>query len=135
MQLRLLDSLVAALLIYGAEVQGFEHTKMLDQLKLNFHKLLLQVKNSTPNFMVRGELGRYPIVIRIKKCISYWCNLLISNQSKNNKDLYAGLLNRQKTCKRLMFVKITFDFIGKSEVWLNQGLQSKIYCVKHLKDV
>ena len=127
-QLKLFDSLVAPILTYGAEVWGFESTKMLDQLELKFYKLLLNVRNSTPNYMVYGELGRYPISISIKKrMISYWCNLLISNQSKINKDLYAALLDRPETCKWLMFLKTIFDSIGKSDVWLNQGYQSKIH--------
>ena len=120
------QALVAPILTYGAEVWGFESTKMLDQLELKFYKLLLNVRNSTPNYMVYGELGRYPISISIKKrMISYWCNLLISNQSKINKALYAALLDRPETCKWLTFLKTIFDSIAKSDVWLNQGYQSK----------
>jgi hypothetical protein len=35
------------------------------------------------NFMVYGELGRYPLEIDIKvRMISYWCKLIQGKQSK-----------------------------------------------------
>jgi len=44
----------------------------------------LHVKTSTPNVMVYGELGRYPIDIDIKvRVISYWSKLILGNQSKS----------------------------------------------------
>jgi hypothetical protein len=44
---------------------------------LKFYKILLNLKSSTPNYMVYGELGRYPIDIDIKvRTISYWARPL-----------------------------------------------------------
>jgi hypothetical protein len=46
-------------------------------------KTILRLKVSTPNFMVYGELGRYPLEIDIKvRMISYWCKLIQGKQSK-----------------------------------------------------
>jgi hypothetical protein len=38
----------------------------LEKIQLRFCKLLLKLKTSTPNYMIHGELGRFPIEIDIK---------------------------------------------------------------------
>jgi hypothetical protein len=44
-------------------------------------KTILRLKVSTPNFMVYGELGRYPLEIDIKvRMISYWYKLIQGKQ-------------------------------------------------------
>jgi hypothetical protein len=56
---------------------------------LKFCKILLNLKSSTPNYMVYGELGRYPIDIDIKvRTISYWARLLSGKQAKFSNVLY-----------------------------------------------
>ena len=42
-QLKLFDTLVIPIVTYGAEVWGFEHLNMLDQLELQFLKLVMNV--------------------------------------------------------------------------------------------
>ena len=72
-----------ATLLYGCETWGFGKNDIIERVHLKFCKLLLYVKTSTPNFMVYGELGRYPIDIDIKvRMISYWSKLILGNQSK-----------------------------------------------------
>jgi hypothetical protein len=74
------------------------------RIHLKFCKLLLHVKTSTPNFMVYGELGRYPIDIDIKvRMISYWSKLISGNQSKISSLSYKLLYikdfqNKNVTC-------------------------------------
>jgi hypothetical protein len=69
------------LLLYGCETWGFGKNDIIERVHLKFCKLLLHVKTSTPNFMVYGELSRYPIDIDIKvRMISYWSKLILGNQ-------------------------------------------------------
>ena len=56
-QLKLFDTLVIPIMTYGAEVWGFEHLNMLAQLELQFLKLVMNVRRSTPKYMIYGELG------------------------------------------------------------------------------
>ena len=58
-QLKIFDTLVIPIETYGAEVWGFEHLNMLDQLELQFLKLVMNVRRSTPKYMIYGELGDY----------------------------------------------------------------------------
>jgi hypothetical protein len=49
---------------------------ILERVHLKFCKLLLNLKTSTPSYMIYGELGRYHIEIDIKvRLISFWTKL------------------------------------------------------------
>ena len=65
-QLQLFDSMVAPILLYGSEAPGFEKSDILESLYLQFYKIILKAKNSTPNVILYGELGKYPIYLIVK---------------------------------------------------------------------
>ena len=65
-QLDLFDKMIKPILLYGCEVWGFGKNEVLERVHLKFCKILLNLKSSTPNYMVYSELGRYPIDIDIK---------------------------------------------------------------------
>ena len=44
---------------------GFSNLDTIERLHLKFCKYVLCVCKSTPNFMVYGELGRYPLPISV----------------------------------------------------------------------
>ena len=70
-QLDLFDKVIIPMLTYGSEIWGYENIDILEKLHVKFCKLLLNLKTSTPNFMLYGELGRYPlnITVKLKKII------------------------------------------------------------------
>jgi hypothetical protein len=56
--------------------------------KTQFCKEILQVRATPPSYMIYGELGCYPLSIKIKlRMISFW-NGLISNENKFSSKLY-----------------------------------------------
>ena len=65
-QLQLFDSMVIPILLYGSEVTGFEKHDILERLCIQYYKIVLKVKKTTPNLMLYGELGRFPISVLIK---------------------------------------------------------------------
>ena len=70
LQFKLFDTLILPILTYGSEIWGYENTKQLEKLHLQFYRNILGVRTTTPNFMTYGELGntyRY-IMYRIKDC-------------------------------------------------------------------
>ena len=78
-QLLLFYSMIEPILIYGSEVWGYENLKFIEQIHLKYCKRVLQVRNTTPNFMVLGELGRFPIEVKVKlKMISFWSRLIVN---------------------------------------------------------
>ena len=63
-QLQMFNTMISPILLYyGCEVWGFENNDAIESLFLQFKKIILGVKKSTPNCILYGELGRYPIEI------------------------------------------------------------------------
>lgn len=58
-QLDMFDKMVVPILLYGSELWGFENLCIIEKLHLKFCNLVLSLK--TPNFMIYGELARYPL--------------------------------------------------------------------------
>ena len=124
-QLQLFKCLVEPVLTYGCEVWGYEDCRLLERLHLKFCKYVLGLKRSTPNAMVYGELGSYPVQITIKyKVIGYWLRLIASKENKLSHIMYKMLLKlyNDNVYKSpwLKFVHSTLDACGLSFVWAGQ---------------
>ncbi len=65
-KLSIFDTLVKSVLLYSSPVWGFINTKKIEQIHLKFCKEILQLRISTPDVMVYGELGRFPLDIDVK---------------------------------------------------------------------
>jgi len=65
-QLDLFDKIIIPMLTYGSEIWGYENIDILKKQHVQFCKLLLNLKTSTPNCMLIGEVGRYPLNITEK---------------------------------------------------------------------
>ena len=59
-QLHLFDSMIVHILLYGSEVWDCDDTAIINQFQLKFCKMLLGLKQSTPNIIIYGELGITP---------------------------------------------------------------------------
>ena len=93
LQLQFFDSMIVPILLYGSEVTGFENSDILERLCTQFYKIILNVKKSTPNCILYGELGRYPISIQIKsRMIGFWQRIVNRKQEKIAHRLYKILL-------------------------------------------
>ena len=93
LQLKLFDVLVVPILTYSSEIWGFENKATIEKLHLQFCKRILGVRSSTPNFMVYGELGRFPLEVHITlKMVCFW-HRIASNENKLSGKLYKLLLH------------------------------------------
>ena len=91
-QLDLFDKLVKPVLLYGCEIWGFGNNDILEKVQLKFCKLLLHLKSSTPNCVIYGELGRYPINLDIKvRMVSFWVKLVCGKPTKLSATIYKLL--------------------------------------------
>ena len=127
--LDLFDKMVKPILLYGCEIWGFGNNESLERVHLKFCKLLLNLKTSTPNYMIYGELGRLPIAIDIKiRMVSYWSKLVNGKQSKLSSILYR--LTRQSNenysiqyswinCVKTILNDCGFSLIWDSEQFFN----------------
>ena len=72
-QLDLFDKMVKPVLLYGCELWCYGNCDIIERVYSKFCKMLLQMKSSTPSFMVYDVLRRYPLAIDIKiRIVSYW---------------------------------------------------------------
>ena len=104
------------------------------RIHLKFCKIILNVKKFTENYMVYGELGRYPLRVLIySRLIKFWAKII--TPSKINKIsfiLYQIQLNQlnkgKKKCKWLGFVKSTLEKLGFNEVGNHNNSQMLAGC-------
>ena len=94
--MKLFDSLVSPILLYASEVWSFENKESIEKVHLQFCKNILKVRSTTPNYMVYGELGRYPMEVMVKRKIVLFWNNLLCESNKLSSILYK-LINVQIT--------------------------------------
>ena len=125
LQLKLFDCLVTPILLYSSEIWSHEKMEIIEKVHLNFLKRILNVRNSTPNYMVYGETGRFPLLINAKiKCLCYWSKLIQSGQSKLSGILYTIMYKLHQSnivqFKWLSHVKSILDECGYYYMWPSQ---------------
>ena len=81
-QLKLFDTMIAPILLYGSEVWGYENCEVIEAYHFRFCKMMLHLKPSTPKVMVYGELGRFPMLIFIQaRMINFWTKVVCSKKT------------------------------------------------------
>ena len=136
-QLEMFDKVVVPILLYGSEVWGFENLDIIESVHLRFCKHILRLKQSTPNFMVLGELGRYPLSVKVKlRMVNFWCRLLDGNINKISYLLYKlaniNYINYGFENKWICFMKSIFDNCGLSNIWLSQDVAAKQWIISSI---
>jgi hypothetical protein len=75
--------MIAPILLYGCEVWGVEDVSVVDKFQLKYLKIILQLKQSTPNVMIYEELGITPLSTQIKsRVLNYWGKIVNSKHDK-----------------------------------------------------
>ena len=120
----MVDSMIEPILSYGSEVWGYENLKIIEQIHLKFCKRILKVRGTTPNFMIYGELGRYPLEIRVKlRMIMFWKKLLLG-ENKLSSILYRLMFSlkcyNNANFKWINYVETIFNEIGMNYIFVNQ---------------
>jgi hypothetical protein len=94
---------------------------------------LLNLKTSTPNFMLYGELGRYPLNVTVKlKILSFWSRLIDGKQSKLSSLIYRLLYLKTHvlSINHLWLIKFrvcqTFEYPQSSSIDLTKLIHEKV---------
>ena len=86
---KLFDAQVQLIFQYGAEIGGLDKGIDIERVHKFAMKRLLHVTTITPNDIVYGELGRYPIHIHsYLSCIRYWLKIINMNDNAYPKIVY-----------------------------------------------
>ena len=137
-QYDLFDKIVKPILLYGCEVWGFTNVELIERVHLRFCKLLLNLKKSTPNYMVYGELGAYPMNIYIKhRMVNYWTKLINGKDNKFSSILYKVIVQKyllnEKKSKWLIFIKQILDSCGFSNLFYYNNMINKKWVSEAIK--
>ncbi len=129
----LFDKTVLPILTYGCEIWGFENNDISLKLQLRFHKLLHQLKSSTPTAMVLGELCKFPVIVHIKcRMLNFWFKLVFpESQNKLSYGVYLRLykLYSKSSHNNLYIDRIrkTLIEVGMHDLWMSQNVSSVNY--------
>jgi hypothetical protein len=99
---------------------------MVEKVHLKFCKLLLNLKTSTANCLVYGQLGRFPLSVNIKqRMVSYWTKLISGKQTKLCSITYRLMFHlfsvQNVNFQWLTYVKGIFDECGLTYIWNSQN--------------
>ena len=125
-QIELFNKMVAPILLFGCEVWCPMMTGLSSKLQLRFFKIIFKLKKSTPNVMVYGELGQFPIEIEAKcRLLNYWYSLTDPNtpgkfSSTIHRFLLNAYVNNRYKSPYLTYVHDTLNGLGFSEYWIRQ---------------
>ena len=128
--LDLFDKTIIPILTYGSEVWGVENFDILQKVQLKFYKLVLKLRVSTPNLMVFGETGHFPIWVFVKvRMLSFWFKL-ISEQNKNKlssivyKLLYRLYCNGTHESSYIKCIRSYLIEVGLPNIWFSQDVSN-----------
>lgn len=128
MQFELFDKLILPILLYGSEIWGISNNTLLDKVQRKFFKQVLGCSHSTPNCMIYGETGRFPLECTIKcRVLMFWCKIINNvNKDKIMYKLYSLALSLHKenvlTLKWIAYVEKTVNEMGFGHTWLDQAV-------------
>ena len=127
LQIELFNKTVKPILLYGCEIWGYGNFDDLERVQLKFVKYALNMKKSTPTFMIYGELGVTPISIDIKTgVISFWSRLLTGTENKLSSSIYTVIYQRHKNnqikSEYINNVKNVINTCGFSGIWDSQSI-------------
>jgi hypothetical protein len=127
---KLFDAQVKPMILYASEIWGYLHLHAIETVHMFACKRFLNVNIKTPNIMVYGDLGRFPLYIdSTLYVVRYWFKLQKMALDRIPKQVYIMLLNRfqgrdRDTSERHNWayaVKRCFDTHGFSHVWIHGG--------------
>ena len=133
---KLFDSQIQPILLYGAEMWGVNDCKCIESVHMYMLKWYVNVGARTPNTMLYGDTGRYPIVINAAlRSIKYWLRLLRMEESRYPFQVYQMMLKSlNKQMNWAFSVKDLLTKYGFGNEWNNQRVDNESIFVNSLKE-
>ena len=132
---KLFDSRIQPILLYASEIWGFEDCQAVENVHITAMKRFCNVPTKTPNAMLYGDCGRYPMYINATiRGIKYWCKLLKMDQMRYPAKVYRMMLNDIEkgynwSCKvRKVLMENNFG-----DFWNDQKVENEAGFVRELR--
>ena len=139
--LDLFDKTIVPIITYGCEVWGFDNVDLINKLQRKFFKIVLKLRKSTPNVMLYGETGTFPIDVIIKqRMLNFWFTL-VSNENANKlsslvyKCLYVMYKLKMHENMYVKYIRQCLIDVGLPFLWDTQSVShiSKSRFKAHIK--
>ena len=121
---KLFDSQVTPALLYGAELWGHKNCDDIEKTHMFACKQFLSLDVRSPNTMIYGETGRYPLRVNaFLRALRYWFKILKMPIDRLPKQAYLMLIN-SNVPGELNWARGIENFlsrIGCSFIWANGG--------------
>ena len=125
--IKIFDTKIQPMLLYSSEIWGCHQISGIEKVHMLACKRFLKVPIKTPNKMIYGDLGRFPLFINSQiSCLRYWFRLLEMEEHRLPRKCYEMLLELDRNGKDSWVSNIR-DLLSKTGyyfVWLQQGVQN-----------
>ena len=118
------EAQIEPILLYGAEVWGYQYNRAVENTYMFLCKRFLNVSMKTPNNMVLGDLGRCPVFVKTaEKCIRFWLRICNMPEKRLPKMAYNMLNQLQEVGKKTwaFYVRQLLCENGFGDVWIQQN--------------
>ena len=126
---KIFDSQIQPILMYASEVWGLKRYDSIEKVHLTACKSFLNVGPQTPNAIVYGECGRYPIFINsASRSIKYCLKLLSMHEDRLPRKAYNMLLHMDNNGHKTWASEIRYLLFsyGFGFVWLSQTVGNSV---------
>jgi len=108
LQLKPFNHTILPILAYAYEIPGSENLQEYEKLHLDYLRKITNCRNSTPSYMLCGELGRTHLKIPIqKRMINYWRKLVLKSETFFSYIVY-----------RSMCLRNTLQMVNKHQIYI-----------------
>ena len=131
------DVQIQPIVLYGSEVWGLQCIDVIEKVHTFACKRFLNVPLMTPNKMVCGDLGRYPLFVNsCIRAVRYWFKLLQMKENRLPKQAYHMQINMEtngKCCLAFRLRDLLCKF-GFGFVWLQKSVGNERAFLALLKE-
>ncbi len=130
--IKLFDTCVVPILLYGSEIWGYESVEILERVHTRFCKILLKCSKFVHNSMIYAELGRYPLYLEInRRMLNFWSRLLLGSNRKFSSVMYRILWylndNERHVSPWINHIQVLLQNTGFNFFWLSQQVPNILY--------
>ena len=131
---KLFDAQVGPVLFYSSEIWGTKDCSLIEKVHTQALKRFLHLPSRTPNVIVYGETGRYPLNITAKiRSIKYWLRILRMEPSRYPRKVYDMMLcSGNNTWAR--DIQDLLCRHGFEDVWNLQFVPNEVQFLRDLKN-
>ena len=95
------------MLMYASEIWGTERLDNIERVRMMACKRFLGVPQKTPNKMVYGELGRYPLFVNSTLLgLKYWLRVLKMEDSRVPKQAYKMMISMDESGQKWWITEV-----------------------------